>query len=204
MKVINQVTTCLGIWAAFPGSTVAQIFPPPLPPPSPDWYDADCRATSSISPSDQAENQTVNPTSISAPAENLAGSNLQRRSLHFCRNHGDFFEKTRANWDNSFAGDRYMEFVQGHTAGMPLPSNWSSRTSEPSFFAEKMLGYEDFDCGATPKGCANRLSCDEVLTLTCGDIHRARWVYFIMESMHELSMVSTVVAVSIPSLVPDK
>lgn len=179
MKVINQVTTALGIWAAFPGSTVAQLFPPPLPPPSPDWYDADCRATSSTSPSDQAENQAVNLTSISAYAENLAGSKLKRRSLHFCRDDGDFFEKTRANWDNSFAGDRYMEFVQGHTAGMPRPLNWSGRTSEPSFFAEKMLGYGGFDCGATPKGCANRLSSDEVLTLTCGEIHRARWVYFI-------------------------
>ncbi|KAL9005058.1 MAG: hypothetical protein Q9180_009815, partial [Flavoplaca navasiana] len=176
MKVYSSFTTALGIWAAFPESGIAQTFPPwPL---DLDHDDTKCRATSLEDPSGETQDQAVNA--------------IEPRSLHFCKDFDDYFDKTPEKWSESGAGDRYINFIKNHTDGST--GDPFGGFSEPSFFALKMLGYENFHCDVTHMGCAIRLSCDQVLTLTCGNIDRARFVYFIMESMNTFTMVSAVVA----------
>ncbi|KAL8982366.1 MAG: hypothetical protein Q9205_003099 [Flavoplaca limonia] len=176
MKVYSYFTTALGIWATFPESGIAQSFPPwPL---DLDPDDTKCRATSLGDPSGETQDQAVNA--------------IEPRSLHFCKDFEDYFDKTPEKWSESGAGDRYINFIKNHTDGST--GDPFGGFSEPSFFALKILGYKDFHCDVTNKGCAIRLSCDQVLTLTCGNIDRARFVYFIMESMHIFTMVPAVVA----------
>ena len=102
-----------------------------------------------------------------------------------------FFEPTRANWEASRAGERYMTFARD----MVQSSKWSSRESEPYLFALRTISWVGLACGVDNDGCKLRPTCDEVLT-RLGDKDEARWVWFVLESIHHVTQVGAVVEVS--------
>ncbi|KAL9036501.1 MAG: hypothetical protein Q9180_004264 [Flavoplaca navasiana] len=99
-----------------------------------------------------------------------------------------FFEPTRANWEASRAGERYLTFARD----MVQSSKWSSKETEPSLFALRTISWSGFACGVDNNGCEHRPTCDDVLT-KLGDKDEARWVWFVLESMHHVTKVGAVV-----------
>ncbi|KAL8675733.1 MAG: hypothetical protein Q9186_007646, partial [Xanthomendoza sp. 1 TL-2023] len=112
--------------------------------------------------------------------------------LHCNENDEDtaFFRPTLANWHQSRAGELYDQFARNLTKS----SDWTldERGSEPYMFAVEMLGLEGFECGISNNGCIFLPTCDEVLT-KLQDKEKARWVWFVLRSMHHLTHISAVV-----------
>lgn len=102
-----------------------------------------------------------------------------------------FFKPTPENWHESKAGEEYARFA----ASMIASPEWAGRESEPSLFALQKLGWEGFECGVSYYGCTLRPSCDDVLT-KLEDKDKARWVWFVFQAMHHLTLVSSVIVVS--------
>ncbi|KAL8715204.1 MAG: hypothetical protein Q9220_001162 [cf. Caloplaca sp. 1 TL-2023] len=114
---------------------------------------------------------------------------LAKRSLNrFCTEDPDFFQPTPENWRDSRAGERYTAFVKEQMRFDPL---WGKQ-SEASLFARKALKQLDFECGISYKGCKPTPDCNHVLTLQ-GDKDKARWIYFILRSMHFSTLISAVI-----------
>ncbi|KAL8918409.1 MAG: hypothetical protein Q9172_005440 [Xanthocarpia lactea] len=99
-----------------------------------------------------------------------------------------FFERTAENWKASNAGNNYVRFA----ASMVQSPEWAGRKSEPFLFAQRTIGLDGFECGTNLNGCLQRPTCDQVLT-AIGDKDEARWVWFVFESIHRLSLVGAVI-----------
>lgn len=102
-----------------------------------------------------------------------------------------FFKPTPENWRESRAGEKYAAFA----VSMIASPEWAGRESEPSLFALQKLGWEGFECGVSYHGCTLRPSCDDVLT-ELEDTYEARWVWFVFQAMHHLTLISSVIDVS--------
>ncbi|KAL9027868.1 MAG: hypothetical protein Q9196_003669 [Gyalolechia fulgens] len=173
MKVNNYFTTALGMIAALPGYSVELTLPK------------------------HAHNRPV-PEALSHfpgrpchPEDHVFGCLLPPDAKpRSCGEDSKYFDA--ANWDESGAGQAYIQWVQTIDQSSAA---WTSRTSEPNFFMEQVLNWQDFDCGAGLHGCDMKPSCDEILT-RLGDKDKARKVYFILKSMENLSLITSVVAVS--------
>lgn len=74
---------------------------------------------------------------------------------------------------------------------------WTNRLSEPNFFARDILEWTDLDCGISYSGCIRMPSCDYILT-KLQNMEKARQVYFILLSMHNINLISGVVNVICP------
>ncbi|KAL8812679.1 MAG: hypothetical protein Q9223_007234, partial [Gallowayella weberi] len=117
-----------------------------------------------------------------------------KRSLPLQCNANDedtaFFKPTLHNWHQSRAGELYDQFSRNLTKS----PDWGldDRESEPYMFAVSMLGLEGFVCGIGNNGCNSLPTCDEVLT-KLRDKENARWVWFVLRSMHHLTHVGAVV-----------
>ncbi|KAL8857214.1 MAG: hypothetical protein Q9178_006269 [Gyalolechia marmorata] len=99
-----------------------------------------------------------------------------------------FFERTAENWKASNAGNHYVRFA----GNMVQSPEWAGRKSEPFLFAQRTIGLDGFECGTYLDGCRQRPTCDQVLT-ALGDKDEARWVWFVFESIHRLSLVGAVI-----------
>ncbi|KAL8929146.1 MAG: hypothetical protein Q9172_000581 [Xanthocarpia lactea] len=126
------------------------------------------------------------------PAVNVTAIPLSERGLNlYCRSSAEdnaFFAPTKENWRSSGAGEKYKNFA----ASMVKHPEWAGRKTEPYLFAKMRLGREGFECGVGLRGCTLRPTCDEVLTVL-GDRDEARWVWFVLQSMHHLTLVSSVI-----------
>ncbi|KAL8798918.1 MAG: hypothetical protein Q9182_006290 [Xanthomendoza sp. 2 TL-2023] len=177
MKIYNHLTAALGLLSAFPGDSTGLGVPPrnigAAPPPS---------------------NVGVSPATNST--EQLSAHHefpKVKRMMYYCSSDAAFFEPTKDNFFAANAGREYINFIIGSDRNSV---EWTNRTSEPAFFAEKILGWKDFDCGPGYHGCHEEPSCDEVLTTVIGlggDKDRARWIYFILKSISNLSLITAVV-----------
>ncbi|KAI4275332.1 MAG: hypothetical protein LQ337_003316 [Flavoplaca oasis] len=99
-----------------------------------------------------------------------------------------FFERSAENWEASNAGNNYVSFAQN----MVQSPGWAGRESEPFLFAQRTIGLDGFECGTNLDGCRQRPTCDQVLT-ALGDKDEARWVWFVLESIHRLTLVGAVI-----------
>lgn len=140
---------------------------------------------------------------VDAPQANRTKAPLRDQGTHltkrlyqyYCSDHGGFFDLTPANWFASNAGQKYMEFTRSIDK---TSVEWTSRVTEPAFFAKRTLRLDVFDCGITHRGCKGLPTCDEVLTRILGrggDTAEARWIYFILLSMDTLTTVTAAVNV---------
>ncbi|KAI4231066.1 MAG: hypothetical protein LQ349_005848 [Xanthoria aureola] len=77
---------------------------------------------------------------------------------------------------------------------MTQSPEWADKGSEPLLVAERSIGWHGFACGVDNNGCDKRPNCDDVLT-RLGDKDEARWVYFVLESMHYMTKISAAIAV---------
>ncbi|KAL8992666.1 MAG: hypothetical protein Q9169_006926 [Polycauliona sp. 2 TL-2023] len=128
-------------------------------------------------------------TPISKGPAGIASHSKRRENL-FCHTNEDaaFFERTPENWVASQAGDKYMDFAKN----MIQNPAWADRESEPFFFAMQTIGLDGFECGVNLDGCKQRPTCDDVLTFL-GNKDDARWVWFVLEAMHRLTLVGAVI-----------
>ncbi|KAL8766988.1 MAG: hypothetical protein Q9209_006400 [Squamulea sp. 1 TL-2023] len=116
----------------------------------------------------------------------------KRVATHHCRDTAEnaaFFERTPGNWRASDAANRYKTLM----SSLFRTSEWTDRETEPSLFARHTIGWDDLECGVSFDGCHEAPSCDEVLTALGGDRDEARWVWFILESINNVALVSSVV-----------
>lgn len=164
MKIINYITTSLGIIGAYPGYTFALTLPKdghnnPIPGLPPDFPATPCH-----------------------PEDHVFGCILPPDAKdRYCSEDSHFFDA--ANWDESGAGQAYMEWSKA----IDLKSAaWTNRMSEPNFFAEQVLQWRDFECGVGFRGCEIKPLCDDILT-KLDDKDKARKVYFILQSMQHLA-----------------
>jgi len=146
-------------------------------------------ATSSLRRAQRASRNTASlvPRSVSslavrAPTYSAAGV--------YCDS--DFFSVKHFN--ESGAGPWYAEWVYNEIHGNG--SDWAERVSEPQYFALKTLHLMDLDCGVTHKGCINMPNCEEILERVGGDTGMARKIYYILQSFHNMNLLSGVMAVS--------
>ena len=100
----------------------------------------------------------------------------------------------REHFNESGAGPWYAEWVYREIHDNA--ADWEARVSEPQYFALKTLHMMDLDCGVTHKGCINMPNCEEILARVGGDMGTARKIYYILQSFHNMNLVSGVTAVS--------
>lgn len=181
MKIYNYVTTVVGMLGAFPGYSTGLSLPP-------RQLSEDVESPYLAGP--QATTMKRDPGCISA--DHIYGCRLPPPApRHSCSEDLAFFETTDANWQASAAGTAYVAW----TMSIDFTSaSWTERASEPSFFAEQVLGWQDFDCGRSYHGCRNVPSCDDIWT-TMGDKDKARQIHFIITSMQNMVFANGVVAV---------
>ncbi|KAL9000474.1 MAG: hypothetical protein Q9188_005674 [Gyalolechia gomerana] len=171
MKFNNYFTTALGMIGAFPGYSLELTLSKnahnkPVPEVLTDFPGRPCR-----------------------PEDHVFGCLLPPDAKpRFCEDDSKFFDA--ANWDESGAGQAYTKWIQTIDQSSAA---WTNRTSEPTFFMERVLKWKDFDCGVGLRGCDMKPSCDDILT-RLGDKDKARKVYFILKSMENLSLITSVIA----------
>jgi len=102
------------------------------------------------------------------------------------------------HFNESGAGPWYAEWVYNEIHGNNS-ADWEARVSEPQYFALKTLRLMDLDCGVTHKGCVNMPNCEEILERVGGNVSMARNIYYVLQSFHNMNLVSGVIAVRIIS-----
>ena len=97
------------------------------------------------------------------------------------------------HWEESGAAEAYRKWsiLVKKTSEARL-----ERKSEPKF----VLNWSDLDCGISYHGCKGMPTCDEILTRTQNET-TARQIYFILLSMNNLNLFSSVVSVCLPPLI---
>lgn len=181
MKVSKYITTVLGMLRAFPGPSVEIALPPRRPTPLP-----------------ANTNLTDFPATGSAHTgchqrDHIFGCLVPSTDMkpRFCTEYPGFFDT--AHWHESGAAQAYIDWTKTIDQNS---AEWTNSISEPTFFAQQVLGWRDFDCGVSFKGCDMKPTYDDILT-RISDRHIARQVYFILKPMENLSLITSVVAVSL-------
>ncbi|KAL8947321.1 MAG: hypothetical protein Q9222_006387 [Ikaeria aurantiellina] len=124
----------------------------------------------------------MSPMQLNTSRTNLLKADplAKRGKNHFCSEDAEFFNPTLKTWRASNAGEKYIEAARE----MVTSPSWGIK-SEAALFAQKYMGDLDFDCGISYKGCRP--------TPYHGDKDEARWVYFVLRSMHYTTLVSGVI-----------
>ena len=94
-----------------------------------------------------------------------------------CDNHDGFWDNE--NEEESEWGIALYQWTKNVDKESP---EWLGRSSEASFFAQDVLGLENFDCGiGINNGCDQMPDCDTVLTRVV-DKYDARRVMYVLQS----------------------
>ncbi|KAI9703569.1 MAG: hypothetical protein M1836_007339 [Candelina mexicana] len=121
-----------------------------------------------------------NTTALSSTVRNGTSSRNSTGSVHSC---GDpFFVFTEENIKDSDFGNYYKDWSK--TAH--LHPAYNSSSDEMAFFAKQHIGWPDMKCGLSFKGCDNRPSCKDIFDLSEGDVDKARRVFFVITSTHNM------------------